>query len=70
MIGEDFIMSIRPTKSFAKPHLTHADFSTCENLLRNTNNIDDSKIITFLQLKKKNKNDKSLVNQVEFLQYI
>jgi len=48
--GEDFIMSIRPTKSFINSNSTHVDFSTCENILRNSYHIDEPRIITFLQL--------------------
>ena len=69
MIGEDFIMSIRPTKSFINSNSTHVDFSTCEKLLRSTYHINESRIITFLQLEIMNKNDKSLVNQVEYQAY-
>ena len=67
--GEDFIMSIRPTNSFINSNSTHVDFSTCEKLLRSTHHIDESRIITFLQLEIMNKNDKSLVNQVEYQAY-
>ena len=66
MVGDDFIISIRPTKSFINSNSTHADFSTCEKLLRSTHHIDESRIITFLQLEIINKNDKSLFNQVEY----
>jgi len=59
MTGDDFIMSIRPTKSFINSNSTHVDFSTCEKLLRSTHHIDESRIITFLQLEIMNKNDKS-----------
>jgi len=62
-------MSIRPTKSFTNSNSTHVDFSNCEKLLRSTNDIDESRIITFLQLEIMNKNDKSLVNQVEYQAY-
>ena len=69
MIGEDFILLIRPTKSFINFNSTHVDFSTCEKLLRSTYHIDEPRIITFLQLEIMNKNDKSLVNQVEYQAY-
>jgi hypothetical protein len=67
--GDDFIMSIRPTKAFLNSNSTHVDFSTCEKLLRSTYHINESRIITFLQLEIMNKNDKSLVNQVEYQAY-
>jgi hypothetical protein len=57
MIGEDFILLIRPTKSFINFNSTHVDFSTCEKLLRSTYHIDEPRIITFLQLEIMNKND-------------
>ena len=69
MTGDDFIMSIRPTKSFINSNSTHVDFSTCEKLLRSTHHIDEPRIIIFLQLEIMNKNDKSLVNQVEYQAY-
>ena len=69
MTGDDFIMSIRPTKSFMNSNSTHVDFSTCENILRSTYHINESRIITLLQLEIMNKNDKSLVNQVEYQAY-
>ena len=67
--GEDFILSIKPTKSFSKSNSTHVDFSTCEKIIRNAYHIDEPRIITFLQLEIMNKNDKSLVNQVEYQAY-
>ena len=67
--GDDFIMSIRPTNSSINSNSTHVDFSNCEKLLRSTHHIDESRIITFLQLEIMNKNDKSLVNQVEYQAY-
>ena len=69
MTGQDFIMSIRPTKSFLNSNSTHVDFSTCEKLLRSTYHINEPRIITFLQVEIMNKNDKSLVNQVEYQAY-
>ena len=67
--GEDFSMIIKPTNSSIIPSSTHVDFSKCENILRKHYNIDSSRILTFFQVEIKNKNEKSLVNQVEYQVY-
>ena len=69
IIGEDFILTIRPTNSSFLEESTHVNFSNCENTLRKELNISNSRIITFLQLEIENKNDKSLVNNVEYQAY-
>ena len=62
-------MKIKPTNLSSIPSSTHVDFSSCENIIRKHYNISEYRIITFLQIEIKNKNDKSLVNQVEYQAY-
>ena len=66
LIRDDFIMTIKPSNSPFISNSTYVDFSNCEKILRNHNNISDSEILTFFQIEIKNKNEKSLVNQVEY----
>ena len=67
--GEDYIMIIKPTNETYISSSTHVNFTSCENELRSYYNISDSRIITFLQVEIENKNEKSLVNQVEYQAY-
>ena len=69
MVNEKFTMNIRPTNLSDIPTSTHINFSNCENILRNYYNISESRILVFLQLELNNKNEKSLVNQVEYQVY-
>ena len=66
--GEDFTLTIQPTNSSFNESSTHIDFSECENILRQNPNISSS-ILTILQLEIDNKNDNSLVNQLEYIIY-
>ena len=68
-MGDDFILEIRPTNSTFLENSTHINFSKCETILRDEYNISLTRIITFLQLEIQNKNDKSLINQVEYQAY-
>ena len=68
MIGNDFILTIKPTNSFI-PNSTNIDFSSCENILRDYYKIYPPRIITILQLEIYNKNEKSLVNNVAYQVY-
>ena len=67
--GDDFTLIIKPTNSTFLENTTHVNFTKCENILRKELNISPSRIITFLQLEIDNKNDKSLVNKVEYQAY-
>ena len=66
---EDFNLVIKPTNASYLEESTHANFTECENILRQENNIDSSRIITFLQLEIINNNDASLTNKVEYQAY-
>ena len=66
---EDFNLVIKPTNASYLEETTHANFTECENILREENNIDSSRIITFLQLEIKSNNDASLTNKVEYQAY-
>ena len=66
---EDFNLIIKPTNSTYLDSVTHVNFSKCEQILREKLNISSSRILTFLQMEIDNKNDKSLVNQVEYQVY-
>ena len=67
--GEDFTISIKPTNSSYLENETHVNFIQCENTLRKELNISSSRIITFLQMEIENKNEKSLINQIEYMAY-
>ena len=67
--GDDFSLIIKPTNSSYLENSTHINFTKCESILREKLNISSSRFITFLQLEIVNKNEKSLVNQVEYQAY-
>ena len=68
MIGNDFIITIKPT-NLSIPNTTFIDFSSCENILRDYYNISETRNIYILQLEIKNKDDKSLINNVGYQAY-
>ena len=45
-----FKLTIHPTNSTPPKNTTYIEFSECEQLLRNNNNISNSSIMTFFQL--------------------
>ena len=67
--GEDYTLTIKPTNISSLETSTHVDFTKCEEIIRKHYNISKSRIITFLQMEIDNKNDQSLVNQVEYQVY-
>ena len=67
--GEDFTITIKPTNASYSPNSTHIDFKECEDALRNFSNIPSSKLLTIFQMELDNKDDTSLVNQVEYQIY-
>ena len=68
-IGEDYNVIIKPSNSTCLESETHINFTQCEKILRNTFNISSSRILTFLQMEISNKNEKSLINKVEYQVY-
>ena len=65
---KDFDLKIKPSnESF--PNSTNVDFLPCENILREHYNISDSRIITFLQMELKNKDENSLINNIGYQVY-
>ena len=67
--GEDYTLTIKPTNISSLETSTHVDFTKCEEIIRKHYNISNSRIMTFLQMEIDNKNDQSLVNQVEYQVY-
>ena len=67
--GDDFTITIKPTNASYSPNSTYIDFKECEDALRNFSNIPSSKLLTVFQMEVDNKDDKSLVNQVEYQIY-
>ena len=68
MIGNDYILMIKPNNTFI-PNYTYVDFLSCENVLRSHYNISSNGTIIFLQLEINNKNNKSLVNNIGYQAY-
>ena len=68
-IGEDYNIVIKPTNASYLETETHVNFTQCEKTLRKVLNISESRILTFLQMEIDNKNEKSLVNKVEYQVY-
>ena len=69
IIGEDFTLLIKPINSSYLENTTQVIFNKCEKILRDSYNISQSRILTFLQLEIVNKDKQSLVNQIEYQVY-
>jgi hypothetical protein len=67
--ADEFSISIKPTNSSYLENATHVNFTECEKIIREKFNMSNSRIITFLQIEIKNKNEKSLVNTVTYQAY-
>ena len=65
----NFTLIIKPTNSNAYNDLSNIDFSKCEEIIRKTNNFNDSSILTLLQLEINNDHNQSLIDQVEYRIY-
>ena len=64
-----FKLTIHPTNSSPPKNTTYVEFSECEQLLRNNNNISNSSIITFFQLEEYNENPNALIKQIKYSAY-
>ena len=67
--SEDFSILIYPTNSDLLTNKTHIDFVECEYILKSHYNLSNESIITFFQMEISNKNERSLINQVEYQVY-
>ena len=65
MIGNDFIITIKPT-DLNIPNTSFIDFTNCEKILKDHYNIPEIKL---LQLEIKNKDNKTLVNNIGYQAY-
>ena len=68
-IGQDFKLIINPINSSLHQYESHVNFTQCEIILRNILNISSSKILTFLQMEIDKKDEKSLINTIEYQVY-
>ena len=66
---DDFSVLIYPTNSTLLTDKTHIDFIECEYNLKNHYNLSNQSILTFFQMEISNKNERSLINQVEYQVY-
>ena len=67
--NDDFNLLIYPINSELLKNKTHIDSFQCESDLKNYYNLSNESIITFFQMEISNGNEKSLINQVEYLVY-
>ena len=67
--NNDFNLLIYPINSKLLKNKTHIDSFQCESDLKNYYNLSNESIITFFQMEISNGNEKSLINQVEYLVY-
>ena len=65
-IGNNLTILIFPTNSKFFDNTSHVNFIECEKQLRNYYKIQNSSIMTFLQIELENDNSKSLINQIEY----
>ena len=66
---DDFSILIYPIDSNLLANKTHIDFFGCESILKTHYNLSNQSIITFFQMEISNKNEHSLINQVEYQVY-
>ena len=66
MNGIDYTVIIKPINDYVEESTVHVDLSECEKILKQR---DSSKNFSILQINKKNKNKRSLVDQVEYKIY-
>ena len=66
---DDYCILIYPTDSNLTTNKTHIDFFECESILKTHYNLSNQSIITLFQLEISNKNEHSLINQVEYQVY-
>jgi surface protein len=66
MNGIDYTVIIKPINDYVEESTVHVDLSECERILKQR---DSSKNFSILQINLKNKNKRSLVDQVEYKIY-
>ena len=66
---DDFNILIYPTDSNLLTNKTHINFIECESTLKSYYNLSNDSVITFFQMEISNKNERSLINQVEYQVY-
>ena len=70
IFGEDYYIKISPINSKNHSNIsTYIEFSNCENILREKNNLNSSSILTVFQIEIENTNKQSLINDVEYAVY-
>ena len=62
--GDDYNIKISPTNATYLSSISHVNFTKCEEILRDKNNISSSRYITFMQMEINNTNSKTLINKV------
>ena len=67
--GKNYTLIIKPINSSIYNDMTNINFENCEKVLRNKNKINESSILTLLQIEIENDNPQSLNNQVEYRIY-
>ena len=67
--GNDYNISISPINELKSFQSTYVNFSLCENVLRNKNNLTNNETLTILIIEIDKMNDKALTNQIEYAIY-
>ena len=67
IFGDDYNIKISPINTNIYNNIsTYIDFSNCENILRDKNELSQSSVLTVYQIEIENSNDQSLINEVEY----
>ena len=67
LFGDDFNVKVSPINSKTHGNIsTYIDFSDCEKILRDKNELDESSILTVYQIEIDNPNQQSLINDVQY----
>ena len=70
IFGSNYNIKVSPINSKIYKNIsTYIDFSTCENNLRTANGLNSSSILTVYQIEIDNPNEKSLINNLEYVVY-
>ena len=67
IFGDDYNIKISPINSKQYENIsTYIDFSNCEKLIRQSNTLSESSVLTVYQIEIDNPNQQSLINHVEY----
>ena len=67
--SDDFSVLVKPAGSSVDQNITQVDFSNCEKILREKNNLDDSYNLTIVQISTKSDDERVLTDTIQYKVY-